>query len=277
MSSVPMSFAFPDVEPLRPDLVVKTSYGNDSVALIQWLKEYEEKHGIGCLGKVVCLFNDTKWAAGWWMERVDNLEEKIVRSYGFIPSRTSCIGMRPLIKKRNTWPNEHRRFCTEVLKIQPTKEWLAVHDVDGIAEMVCGVRREESQARRLWPEYVPASEKNEGRAEWAPIVDVLVAERDALIHRAGLEPLAHRSRECRCVLANATDLKTWREEDIAEIEAEEAILKAQSVPPYTNCFMFRPRHKKGNPEGIRAVVEWAKQVKTKEPPTGGCDSGFCVS
>jgi 3'-phosphoadenosine 5'-phosphosulfate sulfotransferase (PAPS reductase)/FAD synthetase len=271
MKAVPQSFDFGH-NPLRPDFVVKTSYGNDSIALIQWLHEYDLKHS---LGRVVCLFNDTGWAADWWMKRVDNAEENLVKKYGFIPSRTSCIGMRKLIVQKNAWPNMLARFCTEELKIVPTHNWLIVHDVEGLAEMVCGVRREESQDRAAWPEYVPASDKNEGRAEWSPMVEVKKVERDALVLRAGFQVLPHRSRECRCVLANSTDLKTWTEGDIKDIEEQEAILGQRQRQ--TNNFMFRPNDKRGRPHGIRAVVAWAHGVKTKEPARSGCDGGYCVS
>lgn len=270
MKAVPQSFDFGGA--LRPDYVVKTSYGNDSIALIQWLHEYDLKHP---LGRVVCLFNDTGWAAGWWMQRVAHAEESLVKRYGFIPSRTSSIGMEKLIMDHNIWPDKLRRFCTEDLKIVPTHNWLCVHDSEGIAEMVCGVRREESEDRRLWPEYLPASEKNEGRPEWSPMVEVKKAERDELIRRAGYEPLAHRSRECRCVLANSSDIKTWTEADIIEIEALELKLGARQSG--TNKFMFHPHRKKGRPHGIREVVEWAKRVKNSEPAKSGCDRGFCVS
>lgn len=181
----------------------------------------------------------------------------------------------PLIERKKMWPDPHARFCTEVLKVLPTISWLSVHDPEGRSEMILGVRREESFERRLWPEFVEGSDKNEGRDEWSPMVEVKEIERNALVVKAGFQVLPHRSRECRCVLANSQDIKTWTEEDIRDIEAGEALLKKSK--DQSNNFMFKPHDKKGNPHGIRAVVEWAKQVKTKEPARSGCDGGHCVS
>jgi 3'-phosphoadenosine 5'-phosphosulfate sulfotransferase (PAPS reductase)/FAD synthetase len=277
--SVPLSFDFTG-EAIRPDHVLKCSYGNDSIALIQWAYEYQTKYG--SLGKIVVLYNETGWAANWWEGRVLN-GENLVQKYGMIPARTLSIGMEKLIKRHNTWPDRFRRFCTEELKIIPTWSWLAQHDPEGKAVMLCGVRREESAARRMWPEWVESSDKNEGRAEWSPLVLLDVSGRDELIQRAGWQPLPHRSRECRCVLANSQDISTWSEEDIVEIERLEAIMNHgnRGENKFHFLAMFHPHRKKGNPVGIRAVVEWAKAVQaTKQEdltdlePTG-CDSGFC--
>lgn len=67
--AVPMSFDFDSA--IRPDYVVKCSYGNDSIALLQFLHEYNLKHP---LGKVVVLYNDTGWATAWWPARVEKGE-----------------------------------------------------------------------------------------------------------------------------------------------------------------------------------------------------------
>jgi hypothetical protein len=58
--TVPTSFDFGDA--LRPDYVLKCSYGNDSIALIQFCFEYWQKHPLDAGVKVVCLYNDTGWA-----------------------------------------------------------------------------------------------------------------------------------------------------------------------------------------------------------------------
>ncbi len=267
--AVPQSFDFGG-EALRPDYVVKCSYGNDSIALLQFLHEYNQKHP---LGKVAVLYNNTGWAAKWWAGRVEN-GEKLARSFGFIPAHTDCKGMRQLIFERRSWPRQQARFCTEVLKILPTLSWLAINDPDGTSTLVCGVRREESAERRNWPEWVDSHATNEGRPQWSPLAYVDTAGRDALIKRAGWRVLPHRSRECKCILANSTDLKTFKESDIQEIEETEAFAETRTNPP--NSYMFDPSDKKGRPKGIRAVIEWAKNVKTKEPAKSGCDSGYCV-
>ena len=281
MAEIPLSLGL-DGQALRPDYVLKCSYGNDSIALIQWIHEYDLKHQ---LGKVVVLYNDTGWSSAEWPARVLR-GESLARSYGFIPERTKSIGMERLIMDHQTWPDSQMRFCTEDLKIMKTQDWLTQHDPSGLACMVCGVRREESFARSKWPEWVQSSDKNAGRSDWSPLVLVQVAERDELIRRAGWEPLPHRSRECRCILAKASDIVSWSEADIAEIEAMEAKLGRIKHQQGPNQFMFRPHRYAGRPEGIRAVVAWAKGVMEKrakngiqepaELEPGSCDSGFCT-
>jgi hypothetical protein len=167
------------------------------------------------------------------------------------------------------------QFCTEELKILPTLSWLRIHDPEGKAEMVCGVRREESRERALWPEYVSESGKNEGRAEWSPLVHYTEAMRTEAIYRAGWLTLPHRSRECRCVNAGSQDIKQFSEADLADIESAEQSMRCWG----DNRFMFSPRKKRGRPEGIRAVMAWAKTVKSTEvsEATSGCDSGYCTS
>lgn len=265
---------------MRPDYILKCSYGNDSIALIQWIHEYQLK--FRSLGRIAVLYNETGWGASWWPARVEN-GENLVRCYGMIPVRTDSKGMRNLILAHNTWPDRLRRFCTEELKILPTHSWLATNDPEGKAIMICGVRREESAARFLWPEWVDSSPKNEGHSEWSPLVLVTTEGRDELIRRAGWEPLPHRSRECRCVLANSKDIASWSEEDIAEIESLEAEMnqRERGEDKYHFGMMFHPHKKKGRPVGIRAVVEWAKNLQasrdedlTEFEPTG-CDSGYC--
>lgn len=273
-TSVPMSFDFTG-EAFKPDYVVKCSYGNDSIALLQFLHEYDQKH---TLGRVAVIYNDTGFAARWWPARVIN-GEKLARSFGFTPFQTMSIGMMELIIRRNTWPDSQMRFCTYELKIAPTQAWLSIHDPDGLAETICGVRREESQERKNWPEFVSSERTSEGRAQWSPLVYHDESMRNELITRAGWKVLPSRSRECKCVLANAGEIKTWGEDDIQDIENMERELrelrerKGQTGP---NQYIFKPHRMKGNPEGIRAVVQWAKSVKKKEKATSGCDSGYCT-
>jgi hypothetical protein len=274
--TVPLSFDFGG-RALRPEYIIKCSYGNDSIALIQWLYEYDQKHP---LGKVVVLYNDTDWAADWWSARVENAEKNLVVKYGFIPARTVGKNWDRMLREHNAWPDKLRRFCTQEQKIIPTINWLCEHDPEGTAELVCGVRREESGDRRNWPEWVDSDSTNEGRAQWSPLVFHTEAMRNELIIRAGWVPLPHRSRECRCVLANSQDIKTWSEADILSIEAREKMLGTfNREREFSNKFMFHPHRKKGNPQGIREVVEWAKQVKQTDAifePSGGCDSGYCT-
>jgi 3'-phosphoadenosine 5'-phosphosulfate sulfotransferase (PAPS reductase)/FAD synthetase len=49
------------------------------------------------------------------------------------------------------------QFCTTILKVEPTQEWLGRVDPDGDLIVVVGVRREESDKRAAWPEWIEQS------------------------------------------------------------------------------------------------------------------------
>ena len=254
-----------------PKHVIFASYGNDSIALIQWA--YEKN-----LDRVAVVYSNTGWAAGWWAERVKKAEAW-VRSLGFVPHEIQSEGMKALVRRKKGWPRQGMQFCTTHLKIEPAKRWL--DEVDPGREALClvGVRREESRSRASWPEYTEDSENHGGRTLWAPLVRVTTEERDALLERAGWAPLPHRSMECApCVNANRADLRAVPEEtieQIAQFEAELGYTKNGKLRT-----MFRPASKMGA-VGIREVKRWADSERGKYEPLavlgngGGCDSGMC--
>ena len=67
------------------DFIIKSSYGNDSIALIQWAHERG-------LQNVAVLYNDTGWADPAWIGRVLECEVWCAAK-GFTPHRTTSIGM----------------------------------------------------------------------------------------------------------------------------------------------------------------------------------------
>lgn len=257
-----------------PRFILRSSYGNDSVALIQWAHEQ------GLKG-VTVLYSDTGWARRWWKtERVPEMEAW-VRSIGFTPARTTSLGMEAIVRKHKGWPMRLAQFCTLELKIRPSMAWLAEHDPDCRAIILIGVRREESENRKNAPAYRLNSPNDGGRCMVAPLVDMTSDERNALLERAGIAPLDHRSDECRCINSAKKDIRRWDEEDIAEIE------RIENDMGYTSKgkprVMFRPNKFRGA-TGIRQVAEWALSAHGKyEPPTNddgivGCNLGeWCGS
>lgn len=251
--------------------VICASYGNDSIALIQWA--YDRS-----LPNTTVLYSDTGWSVDWWDQRVSKAEEW-VRTLGFKTSRTHCEGMVSLVRRKKGWPRNGMQFCTTELKIKPTIEWLKCNDTEGEATCLVGVRREESARRRTFPEYTEESPTHGGRPLWAPLVNFSENMRDTLVHKAGFEVLPHRSMECfPCVNANRGDLRLLANDQdrVTLIEAEEASLgiSAHGKPK----FMFRPNKFQGAC-GIREICRWAKASHGKYDPqeTGSCDSGFCGS
>ena len=250
--------------------VIKASYGNDSVALIQWARE-------AALGKVCVLYNDTGWAADGWMARVEKMEAW-AQSLGFATARTQSIGLEALVRKKKSWPRQGIQFCTQELKMAPTDAWMEEHDPFGVSVIVIGVRRIESQNRKDFPIFQVG---RDGRTIWAPMAGYTDQDRDALLARAGVEPLPHRSDECfPCINSNRADLLRLTEERIAGIEAiEESLGVTSNGKPRT---MFRPYRYMGA-TGIREIVRWAYSPRGKfeslddgnEGP--GCEAGWCGS
>jgi 3'-phosphoadenosine 5'-phosphosulfate sulfotransferase (PAPS reductase)/FAD synthetase len=247
------------------DYVIFASYGNDSVALIQWAHERG-------LQNVTALYNDTGWAAPWWQGRVERCEAW-ARTLGIATSRTISIGMEALVRRKRGWPRQGMQFCTAELKLEPSLAWLDANDPLRLATCLVGVRREESTVRRDFPEWVEASEMHGGRTLWAPMVRLTEAERNELLARAGFDPLPHRSKECDpCVNANKGDIRQLGEADLAKVERLEGELglTAKGKPRV----MFRPA-KHMSAVGIREIYRWAQSDRGEYVPSGGCNSGMC--
>lgn len=227
--------------------VIFASYGNDSVALIQWA--YERG-----LNGVHVAYTDTGWAADYWAERVCQ-GEAWVRSLGFTPHRIASEGMEGLVRRKKAWPRGgggKYQFCTEALKEEPANAWLDL--VDPAQEVTCmvGVRREESDNRATFPEHTEASDKHGGRELWAPLVRHTAAMRDALALKSPLPLLPTRSKECwPCANARKGELRLLDEPRICRIEGLEHEMGTNSCG--NERVMFSPaRH--GGAIGIRAVV-----------------------
>lgn len=253
--------------------VLFASYGNDSIALIQWLAEHKLAPGIKS-DEVTVAHSDTGWAAPWWKDRVAKGVEW-VHAVGFKTAVIPSIGMEALVKLKQAWPRNGMQFCTEELKIVPARKWLNEHDPEGDATAVCGVRRCESPKRATWPEWKEESAAHGGRPLWSPLVAFSDEQRDALLGRAGWEVLPHRSQECYpCVNSARSDLVLVDEERLAMIERIETELGLSSTgKPRT---MFRPNKFMGA-VGIREIARWAHAPRGKFEPAGeaGCDSGMC--
>jgi 3'-phosphoadenosine 5'-phosphosulfate sulfotransferase (PAPS reductase)/FAD synthetase len=249
--------------------VLFASYGNDSIALIQFA------HEAGWDG-VTVLHTDTGWAAPGWKPRVLEAEEW-VRSLGFTAARTKGETMEQLVERKKAWPRGGGRrfqFCTEALKEAPAVAWLEEHDPEKDAICLVGIRREESANRTHWPEWTPDSPKHGGRDLYAPLVRHTEAMRNDLIRRTPMPIISGRSKECYpCVNANKGELKWLDEPNIIRVERIE---EKMGINGKGNArVMFSPaRH--GGAIGIRAVVEDSKH-DSGLLFEAGCDSGWCGS
>lgn len=240
--------------------VISSSYGNDSVALIQWAKER-------ALADVTVAYCNTGWSApGWHTNRVQRGEDMAL-AYGFKSHQCESIGMAALVRQRKGFPGNGMQFCTSELKIFPFLAWIDEVDPDHKAVILIGKRRAESERRANTPEFIESSEIHGGRKVWHPLYAHTDFERDVLLRRAGWEPLPHRSLECNpCVNANRSDFNRLTPGEIERVND----LEAEIGKP-----MFRP--KRFNTMGIHGVIQWAKNGRDRgsiEDEETACSSLF---
>lgn len=267
-------FGYPKV---GPRFVVFSSYGNDSVALIQWAFE-------SGLEDVAVVYSDTKWAAPWWEKRVWDMEQWVESlGKGFWTDRTDSIGFVGLAHKKKAFPTQQFQWCSLHLKIEPGAKWLESHDPEKRAVCLVGVRRDEGKDRANFPRYDVHSGNHGGRVMIAPFADYSSADRDALLVRAGVVPLPHRSMECSpCINSNRSDLRALTEDDIRRVEGAEKEMNDQfgltsKGNPRT---LFRP-HRYMGATGIREVKRWADGEHGKFAPLPSdedsltCNNGYC--
>lgn len=250
--------------------VIFASYGNDSVALIQWAHE----HG---LQDVTVAYSDTGWAAKKWPDRVER-GETWAQSLGFKTVRLQSMGMHALVRMKKAWPRGgggKYQWCTEHLKQAPAQAWLDTVDPEKDAVCLVGIRREESANRADFPEWTEESEEHGGRVLHAPLVRHREAERNTLIAKTPMELLPHRSKECwPCVNARVPELKAMDEPAIIRVEALEVEMGTNSKG--NARVMFSPKRHRGA-IGIRAVVQDAKRNVDDLFEPAGCDGGWCGS
>ena len=248
--------------------IIFASYGNDSIALIQWAYD-------NGLKDVFVAHSDTGWAAEGWPERV-NQAEAWVQSLGFTPVRIPSEGMHDLVRRKKAWPRGGGgkfQFCTYELKERPALEWMEQVDPDKQAICMVGIRREESANRATFPEWVDASEKHGGRTLHAPLVRLREKQRNEMLAKTPFQPLPVRSKECwPCVNANKQELKHLDDRAIIRVKMIEEEMGINSKG--NARVMFSPaRHNEA--VGIEAVVNDAKKGIDDLFGGSGCDGGWC--
>ena len=246
--------------------ILSASYGNDSLALIQWAFDKG-------LEDVAVLYCDTGWAAPWWEERVAEAE-RWIELLGFTAHRTTSEGFVALARRKKAWPFNGAQFCTKELKILPAIAWMDEVDPEAESVVMVGIRRAESRHRATHPEWTYDSENHGGRDLWAPMVRFTDEERDALLAKTPFDALPHRSMECYpCINANRADMKQLDRQRVELIESlEKEMGFTKNGKPRT---FFRP-HRHLGAVGIRAVMDWAWKGEGPDWSQGsGCDSGWC--
>lgn len=270
-----------NISPDQP-CVIFSSFGNDSIALIQWARENGLKN-------VHIAYSNTGWAAKWWGVRVED-GVNWLKQCGYKFSEIPSEGFKNMVRRKKGFPRQGYQFCTGELKILPAILWLEEIDPDKKYIVLIGVRREESENRKDFPEIVESSPNHGGRRCIAPMVNFPASQRDILLENAGWKVLPHRSMECfPCINSNKTDIVLLAKDPdrVKEIEDFEKEMGTTSKGKLRT--MFRPYRHMGA-TGIREIIEWAKSPRggfkkgqtsfdlddgTDKPNEGGCLSGWC--
>ena len=233
--------------------VIRSSYGNDSIALIEWARRQGLKD-------VFVAYSDTGWASEEWAARVEACEAW-ARSLGFTPVRIQSVGFEQNVYNQTAtgmWPTRLAKHCTKYLKILPFIAWAKDADPDRRAVVLVGVRRAESKERAKHPAFM--LEKDDGRHVLHPLLEYSDADRDALVLETPIPLLDHRSDECEvCINVNRPDLRRASERAIDRIE----VMEQRVGRP-----MFAPGRFMGA-EGIREVKRWADSEPGKFVPASG--------
>jgi 3'-phosphoadenosine 5'-phosphosulfate sulfotransferase (PAPS reductase)/FAD synthetase len=248
-----------------PQFLLSASYGNDSIALIQWAHEND-------LSGVHVVYCDTGWAADWWPSRVEQGEE-LARGYGFSVHQVSAYPkFDDLMRMKRGFPSNMNQWCSAFLKAVPLNDIEDRIDPACTMTVMIGKRRAESVSRANTPEFIDSSEYHGGRRVWHPLYLHTDEQRNELIRRSGMPLLPHRSLECDpCVNANKGDIRRLSAERINRVEALEKEVG--------NTFFKPSAH--GGAVGIREVHKWACSGRGKYVPgqddvfgDQGCGSPF---
>jgi 3'-phosphoadenosine 5'-phosphosulfate sulfotransferase (PAPS reductase)/FAD synthetase len=123
---------------MRVDVLVPVSGGKDSQAC---LKLAVEKHGAD---SVLGLFCDTQWEHPKTYAHVESMR----RLYGARIERVTAGSVEDQCLKHGRFPSQLARFCTEELKIWPTKRFCKdLAEKQGGFEVWYGMRSDESPER----------------------------------------------------------------------------------------------------------------------------------
>lgn len=228
-------------------ILLSSSYGNDSMAMIQWAVE-----NINHEERIIVVYCDTGWASPTWGNRIIE-GERLAKKCGMEVARVKSLGMEELVRMKKGFPGNGLQFCTAYLKGLPFLQFADEIDPECKAVVAIAKRRVESEARKDTPEFIEASEHHNGRKVWHPLYAHSDLDRDNLLIRAGIEKLGHRSLECNpCVNANRADFLRLTPGEIERVNN----LEVEVGQP-----MFRA--KRFNAMGIHGVIAWAKDGRNR--------------
>jgi hypothetical protein len=214
-------------------LIIRTNYGDDSIALTQWVFE------AGLSATVVYI--DTGFAASLWNTRIA-LGEAHAKTCEFSPLRiVSKISFVDAVSGRGSFPSAKFQWCAGLLKGLPFLDWLETVDLEGEAIVLIAKRRSAAKAHAHLPEWIERCEYHGERTVWHPLLDIDDSARDGLLDRAGFIPLRHRSLECEpCVNSSEEDLERLAVTDkkrLLALEKAVSVTWVHSPTPVTEKYL----------------------------------------
>lgn len=209
----------------KTTLVVRTHYGDESIALVQYLSEFDTS----TFERKIVVSIDTGWASESWQTRIKQGEAHAL-SLGFeVVTLQSKPSFSDLIMDRKNFPSTKFQWCASFLKGIPLMSWLDEHDPEG--EWHIAIAKRQALYSFAIPEFIESCEYHGERRVWHPLLGLSQHERDALLAKAGFEALNHRSLECDpCINSHDVDLKRMAQHDHEKLKKLELVVNQTMFP-----------------------------------------------
>jgi 3'-phosphoadenosine 5'-phosphosulfate sulfotransferase (PAPS reductase)/FAD synthetase len=270
------------------------SGGKDSAAAMLWLI-----HESGIPPYMLRFtFSDTGNEHDWTYQHIAMLSEKIAPIETLKPEHDFF----ELVLKKKRFPSPTARFCTDVLKIKVSREYISRIHREGFKPItVSGVRADESEDRSELPEW----DYNTGilALEWRPLIAWTIDEVLAIHAKHGipLNPLyaagAQRVGCWPCIMSRKAEIRNIAlkfPERIAQIREAELTFERsggrfasffgpdKTPPRFHSRSDFNKAGESVTYASIDDVVRWSMtgkrakgSYKDDPEPEGRCMSGYC--
>jgi len=250
------------------NLVIRCNYGDESIALLQWLHKHKTIQDQ--FNKIYVCYIDTGWSAQSWPERVRQ-GEKFCQSIGFVPIYLkSPENFEQLCVSRNGFPSQKFQWCAGFLKGIPFIEWLDERDPE--CEWLVAIPKRQALYRKPITEYIEQCEYHGDRQVWHPVIHLDQEQRDFFINQAGFSILGHQSLECApCVNSTINDLAILSNRDIKKVCQLESVLQ-KNFMQYQKGFYERINEIKAQTQRVNLCKNVTKN--TMDHFSMGCGDPF---
>lgn len=212
--------------------VIRSNYGDESIALVQWAFEAGLKD---MASAVTVVYINTGWAAEEWQDRINRGKQHAILCGFEVKHIQAPVSFPEAVRGRGSFPSAKFQWCTGILKGLPFLDWLDEIDLRCRSIVLIAKRKSATAAHQSLEEWIETCEYHNGRRVWHPLISLKEKERDDLLNRAGFEPLRHRSLECQpCVNSTQRDLKNLCKSDLKKVTLLEKELQTpflESIQP----------------------------------------------